>query len=365
MTTREAQQAPQAGPGGWTGGIIDADVHVNVPSIEVLFPYLEAPWIEFVRETGFAAPISPPTLYPPGAVTTVRHDWIPADGRVAASDYDLLRQHVLEPTSPERVILNCWWGVESVRHPEFGQGLARAVNDWVIAEFLDRDDRLRASITVPGHEPTAAAREIDRVGGHPGFVQVLLPVRSSRLLGNRIWYPMFDAIIRNNLVAGVHYGGQPDGPPTPTGWPSWFVEEHAGIIQVFFAQLTSLIAEGTFEKYPSLRLAFLEGGFTWLPSYMWRLDKEWKGLRRDIPWVKQAPSKTIREHIKLSTAPLDSGPPEQFAKVVGWLGSDELLMFASDYPHGHEDDLSTLLGALSPSAQTKLMADNARTHYGL
>jgi uncharacterized protein len=351
--------------GSWTGPVIDADVHVNVPSIEVLQGHLEPQWVELVRETGFRAPPSPPTLYPPGLRTTARPDWVPTDGRMPASDVELLQQHVLDAFGVEFAIANCWWGVESVRHPEFGPGLARAINDWVIAEFLERDPRLRASITVPGNNPAAAAAEVDRVGEHPGFVQVLLPVRSSRLYGNRTWHPLFDAIGRHGLVAGVHYGGQPDGPPTPAGWPSWFVEEHAGIIQAFFAQLTSMVAEGLFERYPTLRVSFLEGGFTWLPSLMWRLDKEWKGLRRDIPWVRQPPSATIRERVRLSVKPIDAGPPEEFAKVLGWLGSDDMLMFATDYPHGHEDDLAPLLGALSPSAQAKLMSENARAHYGL
>ena len=58
---------------------------------------------------------------------------------------------------------------------------------------------------------------------------------------------------------------------------------------IFEAQLTSLIAEGAFERFPELRVVLLESGFGWLPPLLWRLDKEWKGLRREIPWVKHAP----------------------------------------------------------------------------
>jgi uncharacterized protein len=365
MMHETVSPTPELLLGGWAGEVVDADLHIQVPSVEVLAPHLEPHWNEWIRETGFQAPPAPPTLYPPNAPITVRPDWIPADGRPPASDVTLLQQDLLDPLGVTQAIASCWWGVESVRHPEFGPGLARAVNDWVIAEFLERDDRLRASITVPGHDPVAAAAEVDRVGAHPGFVQALLPVRSPRLFGNRIWHPLFAAIERNGLVAGIHYGGQPDGPPTPCGWPSWFVEEHAGIIQAFFAQLTSIVAEGVFEKFPALRFSFLEGGFTWLPSLMWRLDKEWKGLRRDIPWVMQPPSQTIRERVCFSARPVDVGPPEQLAKVIDWIGTDDLLMFATDYPHWHEDDVAALLTALPASAHHKFMCDNARRHYGL
>jgi len=361
----DTTSATQLVPSGWDGPLIDADVHVNVSSIERLAEFMSDHWREFVREAGFGGPFGVATIYPPGAPTTVRTEWVPADGRAPASDLALLRQQVLDAGGAEHTILNCYYGIESVRHPDLGLALAQAVNDWLIAEFLDRDDRLRASLVLPGHDPVAAAREVDRVGGHPGFVQVFLPVRSAKLWGNRVWHPLFEAITRHGLVAGIHNGGIPDGPPTPTGWPSWYVEETAGDIQVFMAQITSLIGEGLFEKFPTLEVAILEGGFTWLGPLMWRLDKEWKGLRRDIPWVKRPPSQTVRERIKVSVQPLDLGPPEHYASVVDWIGSEEMLMFGSDYPHWHNQDAAALLAVLPREVHRKVMADNARSLYGL
>ena len=96
-----------------------------------------------------------------------------------------------------------------------------------------------------------------------------------------------------------------------------------------------------------------------------RLDKEWKGLRRDIPWVRQPPSQTIRERVRLSVQPLDAGPPEHLAQIVDEIGSDEVLMFCSDYPHWHEQEVDALLGVLDEPARGKLMHGNARELYRL
>ena len=60
--------------------------------------------------------------------------------------------------------------------------------------------------------------------------------------------------------------------------------------QVFQAQVLSLVSEGVFDLFPSLRVALIEAGFTWMPSLMWRFDKEWRGLRHLTPWVKRLPS---------------------------------------------------------------------------
>ena len=72
-------------------------------------------------------------------------------------------------------------------------------------------------------------------------------------------------------------------PPTPVGWPSTYIEECADMAQIFQAQVLSLISEGAFARFPELRVVLIESGFVWMPAWMWRMDKEWKGLRRDTP----------------------------------------------------------------------------------
>jgi predicted TIM-barrel fold metal-dependent hydrolase len=351
--------------GGWTGPIIDADVHVNLPSVDVLLPHLGGQWIEWIGETGFTVPGSLQTKYPAGSSITCAPEWRPADGRMPASDLSMLREDVLDPLGVEFAIANCYWGLDSLRNPDFTLALARAINDWLIEGWLDRDERLRASLIVPSHNPADAAAEIDRVGGHPGFVQVFLPLWSPIPYGNRTWWAMWEAIVRNDLVAGIHYGGSSEGPTSTTGWATWFIEEYAGAIAMSWQQLTSILGEGLFQRFPTLRVSLLEGGFSWLGPFLWRLDKEWKGLRREIPWVDRLPSQIFREHLRFSIQPIGAGPPEGFARVVDWLGSDELLMFASDYPHGHEQSVATVLDVLPETARPKLMSENARAHYRL
>jgi predicted TIM-barrel fold metal-dependent hydrolase len=245
--------------------------------------------------------------------------------------------------------------------------MASAVNEWQIAEWLEKEPRLRASLVVPSHYPEMAAREIDRLGDHPSFVQVFLPVRSALPYGNRRYWPIYEAAVRHNLVIGLHFGGSPGNPPTPAGWPSYYIEEYVGMSQIFQSQVISLIAEGVFDQFPALRIAFLEGGFTWLPSLMWRMDKEWKGLRREIPWVKRLPSEYIRQHLHLTLQPIDAPPdPRHLRQIIEQLGSDDMLMFSTDYPHWHFDSPKEALPEeLPPALERKIMAENARAFYRL
>src|SRR5206468_2765906 len=114
-------------------------------------------------------------------------------------------------------------------------------------------------------------------------------------------------------------------------------------------------------------VSLLEAGFTWLPAHMWRFDKEWRNLRRLVPWVKRPPSEYIRQHVRLTVQPLDAPPrTATLLQVVDQLGSEDMLLYASDYPHQHAADAETvLLRHVSPSLARKISLDNARAWYRL
>jgi uncharacterized protein len=334
--------------------VIDCDVHNDVPQAEALYPYLPEYWVEHLNNTLFKGPTEP--VFPPAL-----------KGSPVGEGLAGLQQGALDPLSLEHAILNCLYAIDSLHNPDAAVALASAVNDWQIAEFVERDSRLRVSLVVPSQIPTLAAREIDRLGDHPGVVQVLLPVRSQHPYGSRLFHPLWEAIARHDLVAGIHFGGSPGNPPTPSGWPSYYFEEYAGMAQVFATQVTSIVSEGVFDQFPTLRVALLESGWTWLPPHMWRFDKEWRNLRRLVPWVRRPPSEYIREHIRLTLQPLDAPPdPRQLLQVVDQLGSEDMLLFASDYPQPTSADAeTTLLQHVPETLAGKIRGDNARALYRL
>lgn len=344
---------------------IDCDVHCNVPGVEALFPYLSHHWREHISQTLFKGPID--TAYPRNAPPTARPDSHPPEGGVPASDLSLIQRQVLDSPDLELAILNCTYAIDSLHNPDAAVALASAVNDWLIAEWLEKEPRLRAAMVVPSQIPHLAAREIDRVGDHPGFVQVFLPARAHHPYGSRLFHPMWDAIARHGLVGGIHFGGAPGNPPTPSGWPSYYLEEYAGMAQVFQSQLVSIISEGVFDLFPSVRVVLLESGFTWLPSFLWRFDKEWRNLRRLVPWVRRPPSAYLRDHVRITIQPLDAPPdPKHLLQILDQIGSDDVLLYASDYPHVHAASAEeTLLDRLPEPLARKICRENARALYRL
>nr|WP_278044839.1 amidohydrolase family protein [Pseudonocardia sediminis] len=167
----------------------------------------------------------------------------------------------------------------------------------------------------------------------------------------------------------IHPGVGGADPLSPVGWPSHHIEDYAGAALTLQSQLTSMIAEGVFATHPGLRVVLLESGVTWLPSLLWRFDKNWKALRREVPWVDRPPSRLIREHVLLSVAPFDAPPGadrDWVDRFLSQLGSAGMLLHASDYPHWHHaDGPGTLLGQLSPTERAQVLHGNAAELYGL
>lgn len=367
--------------------MIDCDVHSRVPSTDELLPYLDQHWREYVSEIGvdrFGLGLMAPSLtHLPGLLrSSVRASAELRDSAATAQPKQGGREYVTErhrtfgePSSVgvpdvdnvEYAIVNCYMGVEGIRNPDLATAVARAVNDWLISEWLEKEPRLRASLVVPVGYPQGVIEEIDRLGDHPGFVQILLPVRSERPYGNRQFHPIYEAAARKGLAVCLHFGGYSENPPTPNGWASHYLEEYVTMCHAFQTQVTSLVFEGVFNRCPALRVVLAESGVSWLPSLMWRLDKEWRGLRRETPWVEQAPSAYIRKHMRATTQPLDAPAEEhRLLGIVEQIGTDEFFLFASDYPRAHPESAQrAFLRALPESSRTKVLTENALAFYGM
>jgi predicted TIM-barrel fold metal-dependent hydrolase len=337
-------------------GPIDCDLHPAPPAMAQLLPYLAVHW----RETIVARGIDGLDLasYPPGAPLSARPDWRAMDAPPGADAATLCRQ-ALDPFGTQIGILSCLHGAIAMYSEDMGAALATAVNDWLVDEWLDRDTRLRASITICMRDPGLAVAEIERRASDRRFVQVLLLVSGDMPLGRRLMWPVYEAAQRHGLPIAVHAGSTGHNPMTASGWPSYFVEDYVAQASAMQSQLLSLIAEGVFQRFPDLRFVMLESGFTWLPSFMWRMDKEWRGLRREVPWVDEAPSSIIRARVRFSLQPADAPDAAVLEKIAEQIDSDEILLFSTDYPHWQFDPEE---GPLPPGLPERLLSRIARSN---
>ena len=344
--------------------VVDCDVHVAPRTLEPLLAHMDDYWADYVAHSELFLSPSMNGTYPPAAFLP----GVEAGARVAVpATLDELRDGFLAASPASSAVLTCITPFDTSRNPYYEAALCAGVNDWLRGEFLERDDRLRGSLVLPTLDPDAAVAEIERLGAHPGFVQVLLPVRTEAPYGNPRHHRVWEAAERAGLVVGLHAWGRVGNAPTASGFTRSYLEDYASNSQVVVqAQVTSLVSEGVFERFGALRVVLLECGFAWLPFLLWRFDKDWKAVWREVPWVKRRPSEYVREHIRLTTAPAQlPADSAVLARIGDLMPVTEMLLYASDHPHRHGGGIEPLLDVLDDAGRRAILAGNAAALYGL
>jgi predicted TIM-barrel fold metal-dependent hydrolase len=343
--------------------VIDCDIHNDVPGDETLYRYLPDRWRRYHEMIGLRGYYG--TSYPRANRNAARLDAWPPSGLLPGSDLEFMRSQLLDAWDLEYGILNCLRAAGRQQNLEYGAALARALNEWQIEAWLEPEPRLRASIVVPYDDGDLAAEEIDWASQHPGFVQALVTARTSEPLGRRKYWKLYEAAVRNDLPVGIHFGGTGGRPITGAGWPSHYIEDHAGMPQAFQAQVISLVCEGVFERFPDLKIVLIEGGFAWIPPMAWRLDRSWQRLREEVPYLKRPPSEYIAKHFWITTQPMEEPPRARYLdQLLEQLDANDRLLFSTDYPHWDFDAPDQAISTHLPrDLRRQILAENARILY--
>lgn len=343
------------------GIVVDCDVHNDLPDLHA---YMPEAW-----RGAWGASAAPGRNYanPRGGVA--RKDVTPPGGGPPASDpYFLISDH-MEPYGVDYAILTGPFLVPLGTDPDYQNMMVRAMNECTAETWLPVSERFRASLFVNLDDPPAAAAEVRRWADDPRFVQALGAATTRRPLGQREFWPLYEALVEARLPLAVHPGTEGAGtafPPTPVGWPSRYMEWHNILPIGYMAQINSLVTEGVFARFPSLMFVAIEGGTAWLPHLMWRMDKNYKALRDTTPWLDRLPSEYVLDHVRLTSQPIEEPRrPEELTQILAMIEAERTLMFSSDYPHWDYDNAEVVLSAIDGATRARIMGETAAELYGI
>ncbi len=243
-------------------------------------------------------------------------------------------------------------------------GICRAYNRWLNQACNQAPDRLKAVGVVSLMDPQGAALEVTRLHDL-GIMAVMINGTAG---ARRLDHPEHDVFFAecNRLImpVAVHFSLQ-------FPFVDKLFEHHfpnrvlAGIVPIM-AGLTSVLCSGLLDRYPNLKFAFLEGGISWVPAHIERMDDHFDNPRygaKDL--ISQPPS----AYLKTGRVFFGCEGNESFlAKIVNELGED-LFMFSSDYPHADRTEGTAMVlknrADIAAPVRQKLLEDNARNFYGL
>jgi len=348
---------------------IDADGHVHEPDAlfaEILPPEMRA------RTKGWALNADNNRRF---IVDGVEHPPFPreisvrkpmaAGDRLKVLDKEGIAAAVLYPSAAL---------VAGYLEAEFAFAVSEAYQDWM-AGFIDTDARrLFYAAPVPLHDIDRAVRLAERGVRSRGAIAVC--VRPNPTEGRRLddpsHAPLFEAVAAMGVPLIIHestgcpataggdrYGGMMD----PPSYAYHHVVSHP------FEQMMAtmaLICGGVLERFPNLRVGFLEAGCSWVPYWLARLDEhiENRKLRPYFGTLTLSAAEYFQRQCVVSCDPSDPTIP----LAVAGLGADRIV-FATDYPHfdseGGAVNAFRAAADIAPADQHKILRDNAVAFYRL
>ena len=98
---------------------------------------------------------------------------------------------------------------------------------------------------------------------------------------------------------------------------------------------------------------------------LWRINKTWRGVRTEVPWIDRPPAEIIRDHVRFTLQPLDlpKADRSRLARTLDQVGGDHLLLFSTDYPHWQFEGDNALPEGLSESTLRRVLVDNPLEAY--
>jgi predicted TIM-barrel fold metal-dependent hydrolase len=373
-------------------GVIDCCMYSRPNSEDELMPFLSEGWREYLgrpanthedpAQDGKRKASRSSMRYATGgsAMLPARIHSNPEGERLAlatksvtsAGDEQDIRRDYLDRHSVRRavVIPEPALLVPLIGNHNFAVGIARAINDWSLANsFGAQAGRLFGVIATANQLPDSAADEIRRVGSNDGFVGVLMAGNGlSKPFGHPLYHPIYAAAVELGLPIIIHVGG--DAPPSTLSYPTGgglaatYVEYYVLRSHSVMTHVTSMIGQGVFDKFPTLRLLIIGAGLNWLPSFLWRFDAEYQALGgSDAPWMTRRPTEYFVDHVRITTYSVSevtlSDSAIRALATLGWI--EDVVCFASGFPNWDVNEPDWVARRIPESWRSKIMSENART----
>ena len=251
-------------------------------------------------------------------------------------------------------------------HPqaEVEVALGRAFNRWLIEELLPREPRIKAMMYLPFNDPEACVEVVEEFADAPGVIGFTVVSTRYKPVHHNSYMRLYAALQATGkplaFHSGFHWGDE------LMKQMNRFISMHAISFCYFnMIHLTNWIINGIPERFPELKVIWVESGLAWLPFMMQRLDSEYMMRSSEAPMLRRRPSEYIRD-MYFTSQPLETSNLKLTQATMEAIKADTQLLFASDWPHWDFDLPTTItdLPFLSEQAKRNILGLNAARAFG-
>ena len=258
----------------------------------------------------------------------------------------------------------------------------RAYNNWLYETFTRHNPRIKGMALIPIQDTQAACEELQRAMTQLGMAGAMLPSNGEGIkghFGSKIYWPIYEECEKLNAPLGVHVGALHHLGMDSIG--VYYAVHGLGHPFGIMTQAAAMLSYGIFDRFPKLRVGFLEGGATWVPFFMDRLDRSYPHhLQVDIhgeflpssrPEVMA--SEYFRRHVREGRIFVGFDCDDRGLGFAVKEAGNQAFLFATDFPHEsfdakhcrHEIDELLARDDIGDADKTAILATNAKRFYGV
>jgi predicted TIM-barrel fold metal-dependent hydrolase len=243
--------------------------------------------------------------------------------------------------------------------------IGRAYDRWMVERILPDDERVKGLLYLPFNSPRACEEIVRDFGDARGVIGFTVTCTRNKPVHHDQYMRLYSMIEETGKPLAFHSGFH-------WGDPSFlqlnrFISMHAlSFVHYSLIHLTNWIINGLPERFPKLKLVWVESGLAWVPFIMQRLDHEFQMRVCEAPALKRLPSEYIRE-MYFTSQPLEKTNLKLLEATFDAMRAETQLLFASDWPHWDFDPPSsiTTIPFLSDQAKRNILGLNAARAFNL
>jgi len=220
-------------------------------------------------------------------------------------------------------------GMHPVREMEVE--LSIAYNRWIVEHVLPHEPRMKAMIYLPFNTPDAAVAMVKRFLGKPGVAGFLVTSTRNQPVHANEYMRLYAMLEEANVPIGFH--AHHNWNNEYTRQLNRFMSMHAlSFVLSNLVHLTNWVVNGLPERFPKLKVMWIESGLAWVPFLMQRLDHEYLMRVSEAPLLKRLPSEYMRE-MYYTMQPMEATNLKLLEGTFEAINARSQLLYASDWPH--------------------------------
>ena len=251
--------------------------------------------------------------------------------------------------------------------PDVEVALARAYNRWLAENVLAHEPRIRSTMYLPLNDPEASYQMVKEFAGKKGVIGFTIVSPHYKAVYDNAYIKTY-ALLEETGMPLVFHGAYAWGGDQSLSLCNKFISVHAlGFTWFNILHCTNWLCNGMPERFPKLKVAWVESGLAWVPFLMQRLDNEWMMRSSEVPLLKKRPSDYMRDMF-YSSQPMEMvNNREALELTFKMINAETQLMYSSDYPHWDMDLPSTIydLPFLGDQAKRNILGGNAKRFFNL